>query len=49
MTLVAACGAFYVVGCFFYLNKTIYYQHAIWHIFVLLGSAAHYAALLISL
>ncbi len=49
MNLVAACGAFYVVGCFFYLNKTIYYQHAIWHIFVLLGSAAHYAALLISL
>ena len=49
MTLIELCGAFYVVGCFFYLNKTIYYQHAIWHIFVLCGSAAHYAALLISL
>ncbi len=49
MILVGLCGFFYAGGCFFYLNKSIYYQHAIWHIFVLLGSTAHYAALIISL
>ena len=35
----------YAAGTFFYLSKNIYYQHAIWHVFVLGGSACHYVSL----
>lgn len=37
-------GAFYTVGAAFYLLKRIPYNHAIWHLFVLAGSAAHFVA-----
>ena len=37
--------AAYGIGTFFYMSKNIYYQHAIWHILVLGGSACHYVAL----
>jgi hemolysin III len=37
--------ASYGVGTFFYMSKNIYYQHAIWHVFVLGGSACHYVSL----
>jgi hemolysin III len=37
--------ACYGVGTFFYMSKKIYYQHAIWHVFVLGGSICHYVAL----
>ena len=40
-------GAFaYCIGVFFYRKKTLRYNHAIWHLFVLTGSALHYFALL---
>lgn len=37
-------GLFYTVGAAFYLIKRIPYNHAIWHLFVLAGSAAHFIA-----
>lgn len=42
-------GALYAGGTIFYLWKKLYYQHAIWHLFVLAGSISHYIALLYSL
>ncbi|WP_110956381.1 PAQR family membrane homeostasis protein TrhA [Massilibacillus massiliensis] len=39
-----AGGLFYTVGSIFYLVKRIPYNHAIWHLFVLAGSAAHFVA-----
>ena len=39
LTLLAG-GLFYTVGTFFYKNKNIPYNHAIWHLFVMGGSAA---------
>lgn len=39
-----AGGVFYTVGAIFYLIKRIPYNHAIWHLFVLAGSAAHFIA-----
>lgn len=35
-------GALYSIGTIFYANKKIPYNHAIWHIFVLLASATHF-------
>lgn len=35
-------GIFYTVGIIFYLYKKLPYNHAIWHLFVLAGSSAHY-------
>ena len=42
-------GALYAGGTIFYLWKRLYYQHAIWHLFVLGGSISHYIALLYSI
>ncbi|MEM7105934.1 MAG: hemolysin III family protein [Bacteroidota bacterium] len=44
--LLAAGGAMYLSGIFFYLKKTIPYHHAIWHIFVMAGAAMHFSAVL---
>ncbi len=35
-------GVLYTAGSFFYLNKRIPYHHAVWHLFVMAGSAAHF-------
>ncbi|MCE5286731.1 MAG: hemolysin III family protein [Pelosinus sp.] len=35
-------GLFYTVGAVFYLWKRIPYNHAIWHLFVIAGSACHF-------
>ncbi|MGN4124180.1 PAQR family membrane homeostasis protein TrhA [Lysinibacillus sphaericus] len=43
MTLLIG-GIFYTAGTFFYKNKKIKYNHAIWHVFVMAGSAAMFAA-----
>jgi len=37
-------GVFYTVGSFFYLNRRIPYNHAVWHLFVMAGSIAHFIA-----
>lgn len=38
-------GITYTVGTYFYKNKSIPYNHAIWHLFVLAGSAFMYATI----
>ncbi len=40
--LLAIGGAFYIVGIFFYVQKKIPYNHAIWHLFVLAGAICHF-------
>ncbi len=40
-----AGGLFYTIGTFFYSKEQIRYNHAIWHLFVLCGSACHYIAI----
>ncbi|MFK5959673.1 MAG: hemolysin III family protein, partial [Lutibacter sp.] len=39
-----AGGIFYTVGAILYSIKNLKYNHAIFHIFVLLGSFAHFIA-----
>lgn len=39
-------GLFYTAGIGFYLWKKLRYHHAIWHLFVLAGSVAHYFSVL---
>ena len=45
--LLIAGGIFYTIGVLFYLQEKIKYNHAIWHIFVLLGSISHYLLVLL--
>lgn len=37
-----AGGIFYTVGAIFYLCQRLPYNHAVWHLFVLAGSASHF-------
>jgi len=37
-------GVFYSLGTWFYLRESWRYSHAVWHLFVLAGSACHYLA-----
>jgi len=46
IALLAAGGLAYSGGVAFYLWRRLPYHHAIWHAFVLAGSAFHYAAVL---
>lgn len=39
-------GLLYTLGTYFYANDKIPYNHAIWHLFVLGGSAFHFFAIL---
>ena len=41
-----AGGIAYTAGVAFYVNKRLRYSHAIWHLFVLAGTACHYVAVL---
>lgn len=45
MICILAEGLFYTFGTYFYSHSRKYY-HAIWHVFVLLGSVAHWLAVL---
>ena len=47
IALIAAGGAAYTLGVFFYAAKRIPYNHAIWHLFVLAGSIFYYVAVLL--
>lgn len=40
--LFVAGGIFYTVGAIFYVWRGFKYHHAIWHLFVIAGSAAHF-------
>jgi len=42
ITLLAVGGLIYVLGVFFYVQKSIPFNHAIWHLFVLAGAACHF-------
>lgn len=44
LLLLAAGGVTYTAGTLFYHNRRLPYAHAIWHLFVIAGSALHYAA-----
>lgn len=46
LVLLAAGGVLYTTGVAFHLWKSLPYQNAIWHAFVLAGAACHYAAVL---
>lgn len=39
-------GLSYTVGALFYLWKKLPFHHAVWHLFVLVGSGCHYFAIL---
>ncbi len=39
-------GLFYTFGTIFYLNKTMKFSHAVWHLFVLMGSMSHFFSIL---
>ena len=39
-------GLFYSLGVIFYLKRSIPFNHAIWHLFVLAGSISHFIAIL---
>lgn len=43
---IVAGGLLYSVGTLFYLDRRMRYSHAVWHLFVLGGSACHYMAVL---
>lgn len=45
LILLFAGGIAYTVGVVFYLWDRLPYNHAIWHVFVLAGSACHFAAI----
>lgn len=38
-------GIFYSVGSIFYLARKMPYHHAVWHLFVMAGSVAHFVAI----
>ncbi|MDX1531183.1 MAG: hemolysin III family protein [Rhodothermales bacterium] len=40
-------GLFYTAGVVFFVWERLPYNHAVWHLFVIAGSASHYVALLI--
>lgn len=40
-----AGGLAYTLGTIFYLNKKLSFNHALWHLFVVLGTAGHAVAL----
>ena len=44
MLLLLAGGIFYSLGIIFYIWEKLSYNHAIWHLFVLAGSAMHFCA-----
>ncbi|WP_428771924.1 PAQR family membrane homeostasis protein TrhA [Vibrio sp.] len=45
LTLLALGGVIYTLGVIFYVAKRIPFNHAIWHGFVLAGSACHFLAI----
>lgn len=44
---VVAGGIFYTVGVLFFALDRLRYFHALWHVFVLAGSGAHFVAVLL--
>lgn len=49
MSLLMAGGVLYTLGTLFYVWRAFPYHHAVWHVFVLLGSVTHFFAVLLYL
>lgn len=49
MACLVAEGVFYTAGTYFFAHDERPWYHGIWHIFVLLGSVSHWAAILVIL
>lgn len=47
LTLLVAGGLAYTVGVAFYAARPLPFHHAVWHLFVLLGSTFHFFAVLL--
>ena len=47
LLLIAAGGLAYTVGVIFYGWHSLRYSHAIWHVFVLVGSICHFIAVVV--
>ena len=47
LLLIVAGGLAYTVGVLFYGWHSLRYSHAIWHVFVLVGSICHYTAVVL--
>ena len=47
IVLLLAGGLCYSLGVIFYVWKSLLYHHAVWHLFVLAGSALHFFAVLL--
>ena len=45
LTAVLAGGLFYSVGAAFYSMKGFKYHHMVWHLFIILGAASHFVAI----
>ncbi len=48
LALLGVGGVLYTVGVLFHLWRSLPYQNAIWHLFVLAGTACHFAAVTIA-
>lgn len=48
LALLAVGGVLYTIGVVFYSVRSMPYNHAVWHIFVIGGSMFHYVAILLS-
>lgn len=46
LILLALGGLSYTLGALFYARRSLHFNHAIWHVFVLLGSTLHFFAVL---
>jgi hemolysin III len=47
MVLIGLGGAAYSIGVVFFLWRQLRYHHAVWHLFVIAGTAFHYAAVVL--
>lgn len=47
LVLLLTGGLFYSLGIIFYVWENLSYNHAIWHLFVLAGSTAHFFSILL--
>ncbi len=45
--LLVAGGLAYTLGTVFYVMKSVKYMHAVWHVWVLIGSTCHFLAVLL--
>ncbi len=47
LVLLGLGGLFYSIGVIFHVREDLPYQNAIWHLFVLVGTALHFAAVVV--